>query len=342
MSATARARGAAAFAATARAVGTATLAVLLAACGSDEEPLAMGAPMGAGPEAQEQAVLAAGSGNQPPVIESVVLRPREPRAGEELKAQVRFSDPDGDRVTLAYRWTVTGRRVKAGPSLHIEKLPKGARIEVEVVASDGHGESEPMADSVGVGNQPPVVLGVVLEPLGEVTVAQEVAASPRASDPDGDGLEFQYTWWVNGKPADVDGPMLPKGSFRRGDTIELSVVATDGRDESEPLRSQAIEVVNAAPRITSRPGSFDDEGAFRYELAVEDADGDRRHRYHLVEGPEGMLIDAFQGVVSWEPQENQAGAHSVVLEVKDRAGGSDRQSFALNVEFGPPPAAPER
>lgn len=306
---------------------------LLMACGGEAEPEGL-------PASRPPAPTASAAGNEPPEIERVDLQPRDPRPGEELRAEVRASDPEGDSLTLSYRWTVDGEPVEGGAALRLESFQKGSAIEVEVVATDAHGAQSPaVRQRTGVGNQPPVLREVAIEPAEEITVESDVTASPRGDDPDGDVLTFEYRWSVNGREAGTDAALLAKRSFRRGDSIDLAVVADDGNEESEPLRIETIRVMNAEPRITSEPGGFDGDGAFQYRLETEDADGDRVLRYRLVEGPKGMRVDALKGLVTWDPRDDQAGEHVVVIEVDDRAGGTGRQSFALSVAFEAPPAA---
>ena len=117
--------------------------------------------------------------------------------------------------------------------------------------------------------------------------------------------------------------------------VELSVVARDGEDDSEELRSQPIEVLNAPPVIVSQPGEFAPDGTYRYQLVVEDSDGDRSFRYQLLAGPPGMQFDAADGQVRWTPRQDQAGSHPVKLSVTDRAGGNVTQTFQLDLAFQP-------
>jgi len=303
-------------------------ALLAAGCSGGEEALSMQA---SGVEANVGDV--SGS-NRRPVIEGLYLSPQLPVPGDRVTASVEASDPDGDLIEIVYQWSVDGRRVEAdASSLHVENLRKGSVIEVAAVARDGKEQSEPVRAAVHVGNTVPVLQGVVIEPLGEVTADRDVTASPKAVDPDGDDVSFEYSWYVNGSPAGDDSPVLSAEHFDRGDQIEVTVIAYDLDDRSAPLRSAPIPVVNAVPKIVSVPGVFDDDGVFRYALEVEDVDGDRMFRYRLEEAPEGMQLDIVRGELSWEPREDQAGVHPVVVTVDDRAGGVARQRFDVQVEF---------
>ncbi|MBW2398129.1 MAG: hypothetical protein JRG80_02530 [Deltaproteobacteria bacterium] len=192
------------------------------------------------------------------------------------------------------------------------------------------------------GNQAPVIVGIVIEPFGEVTVRHDIVAKPRAKDIENDEIEFRYTWRINGARSFADENTLPKSEFRRGDWIDLTVVASDGSSSSEPLESKPFEVTNAAPTITSAPGGFDEQGALQYQVLIEDPDDEKGFEYRLIEGPGGMRIDATSGLVSWQPSKQQTGTHSTRIEVVDKKGGKAWQSFDLELDLvsGVAPAAP--
>ncbi len=321
-------------------LGTALLCAC--ACGSEEAPQGAGQPM-AGP-AVERAQPARRE-NQKPVVDELRLRPSNPRPGETLSVEASASDPDGDALRLDYVWRVNGQRMpQSGSSLVLAAHERNSLIEVSVVARDGVDESEPARAQARVGNQPPQLLAIAIEPLQDVTAGHDILATPRATDPDGDEIEFRYAWQVDGEPVGDGEPRLAATHFARGDRIRLEVIASDGQDESEPLESADIVVGNAAPRITSTPGSFDADGSFRYQLEVADPDGDRLFRYRLVSGPEGLELDPVSGRVLWQPSREQVGTHPVLVEVDDRAGGIASQSFEIRVQeqVETLPAAPAR
>jgi hypothetical protein len=267
--------------------------------------------------------------NNAPTIESVVLRPEAPQSGDRLTAIVAASDPDGDNLSYEFEWTVDGFELEAtGAEVILSDVSKGAFIEVTVVARDRESRSESVTVETTIGNRPPVLQGVVLEPLGQVSVANDVKAVPRAFDPDGDEIEYRYIWRVDGEELSITDAVLPSSEFERGDEIVLEIIANDGDNDSEPLVSGTIVVANAMPRITSEPGAFDDD-KFVYQLSVEDPDGDRRLRYRLDAGPAGMQIDNLAGVATWQPTASQYGTHRVSITVEDGKGGEAVQSFSL-------------
>jgi hypothetical protein len=322
---------------------------VLAGCGSGEPPQPKTTPIGAkttpigGVTPEKGKEPGPVAGKNPPVIRRIDLRPSRPTPGNVITAKVESFDPDGDEVSLSYAWAVDGVRVgEDQATLLLGDAPKGSPVQVTVIARDGDSKSPAKTVTAPIANRPPEMLGVVIEPLDEVRANRDIAANPRAQDPDGDPLEYRYRWRVNGDEADVDGPVLAADHYRRGDEIQLTVVAHDGEESSEPLTSAPFAVVNAPPRVTSTPGAFDEDGTFRYAVRADDPDGDRSLRYQLVEGPDGMEIDVVSGELTWTPTPDQAGIHPVTIEVGDRKGGTTAQSFDIRVEFEevPAPAAP--
>lgn len=321
------------------------LALALAlACGSEEASRPSGAAMAASEPAAER------EGNRPPRIERVRIEPERPLPGQTLRALVEASDPDGDPVRLRYAWTVEGRPAGEGRSPTLEaEFAKDERVEVSVVASDGRGESTATA-TARVRNRPPVLHGVYLSVEEEVDSGDRVLAGPEASDPDGDPLEFEYAWLVNGEPVEEpEGRVFPAEGVRRGDRIQVRVVAYDGEDRSHPVTSPAVRVGNSAPEIAGLPEPRREDGTFHYDFEARDPDGDAQLRFRLAQAPEGMTIDPVLGVATWRPELSQVGSHPVEVVVTDGHGAEstfrfdvtvDAEEEAAGAEGAPPPAAP--
>ncbi|MEG4506100.1 putative Ig domain-containing protein [Microcoleus sp. F6_B4] len=75
----------------------------------------------------------------------------------------------------------------------------------------------------------------------------------------------------------------------------------------------------------------------RYRAVAADPNGDVLS-YELTVKPDGMVVDAKTGLVSWLPTSDQMGVQNAVLRVTDGNGGVDLQSFSLNIS--PPNALP--
>ena len=192
-------------------------------------------------------------------------------------------------------------------------------------------------------NRPPRMLSAEVGAREQARGDLDLSAQPRAEDPDGDAIAFEFRWSVNGQLVSEAGGTLPHAHFSRGDRVQLSVRASDGKDSSDWWRGDGFPIGNAPPRITSSPGDFDADGTFRYPIVVVDPDGDRGYRYVIRKGPAGLAIDRVSGTLHWTPRSDQAGIHAVTIAVSDRHGGVASQDFDIRVGFEDvdPPASPQ-
>jgi hypothetical protein len=305
---------------------------LAVACGSGEQaPQPSGSPMSAPPRIENREQNAA------PVVERLSLNPRNPLPGTAVQATVEIRDPDGDPYRLSFDWRVNGDLVASGPRprLMLEDVEKGDRLEVTVVASDGRLESEPRSEYTRVGNRPPLLQGVLLEPQGTVRAGDDLFASPQATDLDHDQLAYDYTWLVNGSETDERGREFSTRGLKRGDKVRVRVVASDGSEQSRSAESPEIVMGNSPPLIEEVPEVQTDDGVFRYSFEAKDPDGDRNLRFRLGKAPKGMRIDPILGVATWRPEQGQVGVHPVEVIVQDSHGDGSALRFQVTVTATP-------
>jgi hypothetical protein len=178
-------------------------------------------------------------------------------------------------------------------------------------------------------NRPPRVRAMQVDPAPDITAGSDVRVVVNADDPDGDPLEIEYRWFVNGERVDAEGAQLSTRSLRRGDTVRVEAVARDGREDSAAMASPLLTVRNGVPEIVSEPEGAGPDGRFRYQVRVRDPEGDVNLRYKLAEAPRGMRIHPVLGLVEWNPGPEQAGTHPVEIVVEDSAGSRGLQRFEL-------------
>jgi hypothetical protein len=317
-------------------------AMLALACG-DEDPQPSGAPL-----AREHVAPAEERAeNGAPVVERLVLHPPAPLPGQQIEARIDASDPDGDPIRLDLEWRHGGRVIGAGARTTVapEGLAKGDEVVVFVTATDGRATSDPVRASVVVGNTAPLIKALYLAPDGEIAPGQEVTAAPQAVDPDGDALEYEFAWLLNGQRVrGAEGASFDTRKLKRGDRLQAHVRVGDGEAWSPVAESMTLTLANRAPRFAALPPIEATNGAFHADLAAEDPDGDRTLRFRLLSGPEGMTVDPLSGRVSWRPGADAVGSHAVEVAVGDSFGAESAMRFELNVAGGgpEPQAAPAK
>lgn len=120
----------------------------------------------------------------------------------------------------------------------------------------------------------------------------------------------------------------------------LSSVAEDG---SESPMSKRRVFDYKAKKINNHPHFISDPvlecsvgGEYAYKLKARDYDNDDLE-YSVVEGPEGMTLNAAACELCWQPEAANAGVNFVTLKVTDGKGGEDVQKFAVIVNSATTP-----
>jgi hypothetical protein len=89
---------------------------------------------------------------------------------------------------------------------------------------------------------------------------------------------------------------------------------------------------NDAPTITSSPVTWATEDAlYSYHVEATDPDFGDTLSFSLTTPPDGMIIDTGTGEITWTPDNDDVGGHSVLVRVQDGAGEFDTQAFTLTV-----------
>ncbi len=275
------------------------------------------------------------NGDEVPVIRSVRLNPEYPLSRGTIRAQIEFANPHHKISSAHYIWEVAGDRVTGnGPSIVLPELRKGDVVAVRVVADNENGSSMAATTSAVVANLPPRIRALDISIAEDPEEGEVWVANAAGDDPDGDALEFQYAWIVNGTVSTVQQQSFPTRLLKGGDSVRVRVIASDGLNNSNPAESGTVGIANAAPDIFSRPPTLDRAGVFHYAVQARDSDGDTDLSYKLVVGPKGMVMDPRTGLLTWTPQAGQAGEHEIEIAVSDANGGRSTQVFVLPIAIG--------
>ncbi|MBL9173130.1 MAG: putative Ig domain-containing protein, partial [Verrucomicrobiales bacterium] len=183
----------------------------------------------------------------------------------------------------------------------------------------------------------------ILTQIPDPVVRELVPMTLRISAVDGDHPTQRLTYSLVGGPPGLG--VTPSGVLTWTPTEaqgpgshSVTVSVTDGG--SPPLTDLksftiTVEEANTPPELASQPDLTVDEGAaVSVPLVASDADVPaQRLTYRIVQGPEGMTVDAA-GMILWTPTEGQGpGMYQVTAQVSDEGspGLSDSKSFLVTV-----------
>jgi len=221
-------------------------------------------------------------GNHPPVVNSVRIVERSPTTEEDLHVVVEdFYDPDSPVVEFRVQWQYLDEEQWVTLPVMGEALPsyytsRGMSIRAIVSAFDGFGWSEAVAtESVTVVNTPPVILEAVFEPERALQTTQKIRVRVvECYDPDGDYIDYYYTWRINGREilSGYDNHTLSKdaASFSSGDIISCEIKPADPYGFG-PAYTLEISV---EPVDTDGDGLFDDYNGNGRNDGADDTDDD--------------------------------------------------------------------
>lgn len=140
-------------------------------------------------------------GNNPPLVKTIKLLPREIKAGQEIQAEVEGVDKEDDPIHYEFEWQINGKPVKAENRnvLDGSLVHSADKIAVIVVPADSFSEGSPkVSPLITVMNQPPEIISFPPTNVQDDPYTYQVVAK----DPDGDVINYKL---VNGpKGMDLD------------------------------------------------------------------------------------------------------------------------------------------
>ncbi len=294
--------------------------------------------------ADEDGADRSGEGGDP-IVERVTFEPVEPESRERLRA---IASVSGGWTSLQYEWMLNGEAFgQNAAQVLLPTLATGDVIGLRVIPFRNLRPGKAFQVQSLVRNQKPRIRSLSIERVeadeASVGDGERWRAAVLAEDPDGDNLEIEYRWLINGSESEIEDEFHPVGDLKRGDRIAVRVRVFDGSVWSAPVRTGEIEIGNRLPIIVSVPPRPDATGYFRYKVAVKDTGPDTNLHFALRISPRGMRIDELSGEVTWRPDSDQAGRHEVEVVVRNEEGGEATQVFSLAlvsvIEPSPGPAA---
>jgi choice-of-anchor A domain-containing protein len=260
------------------------------------------------------------SPNQPPEITSTP--PLQVDLGEQWIYAVEAFDPDDDPLAYEILQGPDGAVIdQSGVATWTPQVDQLGANDFVIEVRDDRGGWARQSFSVYVNdaavNSPPEILST--PPLTAV-VGGLYSYQVDAVDPDGDVLEYVLPVGPSGAViGSADGLLTwtPDESQLGENDFEIHVLDGNGGVawqhftvvvEGAPIGNQP-PVIHSAPPLTGKAGF-----GYRYEIVASDPDGDEL-AFSLVEGPDGMALDAATGELTWLPEAQ--GLYPVTISVAD-------------------------
>ncbi|MCQ4167703.1 putative Ig domain-containing protein, partial [Tahibacter harae] len=251
-------------------------------------------------------------------------------------AAVTLSGSDADNDPLSFRVTTPPQHGSlSGTPPALTYTPASAfsgSDSFAYVANDSLLDSTPATVSITVtaANRAPTVTSTAIT---TATAGSAYRYDVEATDPDNDTLTYALIDPPSGASIDSGTGVIrwtPTTQQVGSHTFAVRVSDGHGGTGAQDF-TLTVSNANHAPEITSTAITTASVGTpYSYDVDATDADNDTL-TYTLSNPPSGMSIDTATGAISWTPAANQAGPHSVTILVSDGHGGSDEQSFSIDV-----------
>ena len=269
----------------------------------------------------------------PPRITSVP--PTEASVGNAFLYSVDARDAEGDPLAYMLLTAPVGMSIveTTGEISWTPAADQEGQRDVVIQVSDGIGGAVTQAFSIrvsaGAPNLPPEITSIAPR-FG--AVGEPFIYSLQATDPESSAVRYSIGRGPVGMTIDeASGAVswIPTAAQTGKHVVTLIATDVGGAAAVESFEFDVL-AANIAPEITSEAPLETVAGApFRYDVLVRDENSDPV-TFELTTAPAGVTIDAF-GRITWETSVAQIGQHDFAIVVADPRGGSDTQSFTLDV-----------
>jgi hypothetical protein len=167
--------------------------------------------------------------------------------------------------------------------------------------------------------------------IARATVLDEIPLLVEADDPDGDALDIEVTWFVDGEDLmGVHGQTLPAGKATKGQVVRAKAVASDG-ERKDSLESNEITIANAPPEMITQVRDVVRLDAFL--MRAKDPDDDPL-TWRLEGAPAGLSIDK-DGMLHYQGSTSEkGGAYTIRIVADDGDQGTATMEFKIDVSAG--------
>jgi len=187
-----------------------------------------------------------------PTQPEVLIGPRPATSDDDLTAIITSPsvDPEGEDIVYSYIWYREGVLYEESTSATVDASATARDEEWRLVVTPSDGALEGTSGEAVtiIQNSAPAVDSVQVLPESPQT-GDELTCDYSTSDTDGDAVEVEITWAVNGFTVAVTGDTMDSSWTSKSDVVSCTVTPTDETDDGEALTSGAVIIGNTAPSI---------------------------------------------------------------------------------------------
>ena len=171
--------------------------------------------------------------NSAPVVQSIVFTPANVYTNDLLVATATVTDPDNDPMTYSWNWYVDDGNgfsmvfsdSTTQPSSSLDGtlyFDREDEVYVDFTASDSTTSATLSSTTTTILNTAPSVFNALISPINPVAGLDDLECIAQSSDTDGDGINLQYSWTLNGGST-TPQPVPSHFDIADGETWECTV-----------------------------------------------------------------------------------------------------------------------
>jgi len=181
-------------------------------------------------------------------------------------------------------------------------------------------------------NNPPTQPNVTIDPVLPKTNSDLTANASGSTDPDGDQVNYKYTWYKDDLlQASLLSNSVDRSATSKNEVWRVVVTPTDGQLDG-PSAEAEVTIVNSDP-ILSPVGNKTVTVNSNCSFAVSGSDADQNDILILSAAnlPQGATFDASSGQFNWKPTSSQLGTYpGVHFEITD-GEATDTEEITITV-----------
>ena len=254
----------------------------------------------------------------------VIISPKKPTKDSTISLALNSLDSNDVDV----EWLINNEVIYGDDKMSFshDRLKKGNIIQARVTSED---MIEYYSNKLTIHNSPPVIVNAKFIPE-KPKKDDPITMKINSADPDNDHIQYLYKWYVNNEYVSSETSL--EGDFKRGDTIAVHLLASDGEDNSKITYKFETTIYNSPPIVSeSLEGESLENNVYKVKLKAQDPDGDTLS-YSIKEDIKNLEINQ-DGQVMWKIGTENAGKHTFTVTVKDGDDGEVALPVNVKIEF---------